>query len=160
MKMIILLFLLFPFTFIYSQLEIKISYPEPSPSWEIITAKIKYPALAILGGINNSYKVSFSIDSSGVLKNLNINSIRDNQVLDSLFINEIFNVMNAISWDVGNINDKPASMEISMLIVFSTSTKTITSSRKINQVNPYWITSTTRIDSKSNIKIDAITISY
>jgi len=159
MKLLIIVFLLFPFIFIAAQ-EKKVSYPEPHPSWEIITSKIKYPDLAVRGGINNSYKVSFTIESLGTLTNLSIKSTTNNQALDSLFIIEISNVLNSISWDVGNINESPVSMNITMLMIFSTSTKTVNSSRKISQTNPYWVTSTVSVDSKSNIKIDSINVSH
>jgi hypothetical protein len=157
MSKIILIFLLFSFNFIEAQQESKILYPEPYPGWSIITSKIKYPEIAMMAGVNNSYKVSFVIDTLSKLTTLVISATENNQAFDSLFINEISNALYSIEWEVGSINEKPISMAITLIMKFTTST-TSTHSTSRDEKEP--LSKTNSVESKSNIKIDIINVTY
>ena len=152
MRKIILIITLFSIVSIKAQQEPKILYPEPYPGWIIIPAKIKYPEPAILAGVDNTYNVHLTIDSLGNQTSLIIVNMGKYKTFDSLFTIEIANAFNAINWDAGSIDDIPATMEITMLILFTQSTGIRMQSKPV--------LSTISVDSDSKIKIDSIKVSY
>ncbi len=159
---VLIIILLFYLTSIHAQQKSKVELTEPVHGWRALTSKWPYPDLAMLVGLDATYKVNFIIDSTGKLKDLYIQSMnlsepREHNYFDSLFTCAITTALNTLKWNLATRNGLPICNKISMIIEYTTTTSESWTDFKLPPETEW--KKLKKINSTSRIVIDSIQVS-
>jgi hypothetical protein len=159
---VLIIILLFFLNSIQAQQKSSVELTEPVHGWRALTSKWPYPELAILVGLDATYKVNFIIDSTGKLKDLYIHSMnsyepKEHNYYDSLFTCAITNALNTLKWNLATRNGIPICNKISMIIEYTTTTSESWTDFKLPPGNEW--KKLRNINTNSRIIIDSIEVS-